>query len=437
MSRRREACAPNMGGCVSAHIPVRGERYADFLGMNGKKIFNIKLLLLLAIFTYFYAQIYYWGIINFPGAGPGSDVYITYISKTLRDEVGMTIHKSEFYLLDEILEDMLKDKNTLIQESEILAREGITNSEEMDAVTSEYIRRMNEGDADARQVVEEINRILFLDGPVANSVADEIQYLYEDLEGEGPGYINFLCDTREEAMASAKKALTGSSDPDPLMVEWLAKFFYTDEMSLLPQWVFNTTRTNFPNLATIMLISVAILILPWQIRERLSGIRDLQGSSAAGRKLWDRQLLVSLAAAAVVCAVQTMVFILAMDVSDMTYYWNYPIYGARQWVQFPFTLGEYVLFSAGMMTLYVLACTVLFHLISRVAANYVVGFALILGPFLILNSFTYNLFIGMIMISSTASETFSRYLTILAFVLAAAVIGWSMSRFHRRKDVVS
>ncbi len=402
-----------------------------------KKIFNIKLLLLLAIFTYFYAQIYYWGIINFPGAGPGSDVYITYISKTLRDEVGMTIHKSEFYLLDEILEDMLKDKNTLIQESEILAREGITNSEEMDAVTSEYIRRMNEGDADARQVVEEINRILFLDGPVANSVADEIQYLYEDLEGEGPGYINFLCDTREEAMASAKKALTGSSDPDPLMVEWLAKFFYTDEMSLLPQWVFNTTRTNFPNLATIMLISVAILILPWQIRERLSGIRDLQGSSAAGRKLWDRQLLVSLAAAAVVCAVQTMVFILAMDVSDMTYYWNYPIYGARQWVQFPFTLGEYVLFSAGMMTLYVLACTVLFHLISRVAANYVVGFALILGPFLILNSFTYNLFIGMIMISSTASETFSRYLTILAFVLAAAVIGWSMSRFHRRKDVVS
>ena len=402
-----------------------------------KKIFNIKLLLLLAIFTYFYGQIYYWWIINFPGGVPGSDVYITYISKTLRDEVGMTIHKSEFYLLDEILEDMLKDKNTLIQESEILAREGITNSEEMDAVTSEYIRRMNEGDADARQVVEEINRILFLDGPVANSVADEIQYLYEDLEGEGPGYINFLCDTREEAMASAKKALTGSSDPDPLMVEWLAKFFYTDEMSLLPQWVFNTTRTNFPNLATIMLISVAILILPWQIRERLSGIRDLQGSSAAGRKLWDRQLLVSLAAAAVVCAVQTMVFILAMDVSDMTYYWNYPIYGARQWVQFPFTLGEYVLFSAGMMTLYVLACTVLFHLISRVAANYVVGFALILGPFLILNSFTYNLFIGMIMISSTASETFSRYLTILAFVLAAAVIGWSMSRFHRRKDVVS
>ena len=402
-----------------------------------KKIFNIKLLLLLAIFTYFYAQIYYWGIINFPGAGPGSDVYITYISKTLRDEVGMTIHKSEFYLLDEILEDMLKDKNTLIQESEILAREGITNSEEMDAVTSEYIRRMNEGDADARQVVEEINRILFLDGPVANSVADEIQYLYEDLAGEGPGYINFLCDTREEAMASAKKALTGSSDPDPLMVEWLAKFFYTDEMSLLPQWVFNTTRTNFPNLATIMLISVAILILPWQIRERLSGIRDLQGSSAAGRKLWDRQLLVSLAAAAVVCAVQTMVFILAMDVSDMTYYWNYPIYGARQWVQFPFTLGEYVLFSAGMMTLYVLACTVLFHLISRVAANYVVGFALILGPFLLLNSLTDYLFIGMIMIYSTVIETFSRYLTILAFVLAAAVIGWSMSRFNRRKDVVS
>lgn len=402
-----------------------------------KKIFNVKLLLLLAIFTYFYAQIYYWGIINFPGAVPGSDVYITYISKTLRDEVGMTIHKSEFYLLDEILEDMLKDKNTLIQESEILAREGITNSEEMDAVTSEYKRRMNEGDADARQVVEEINRLLFLDGPVANSVADEIQYLYEDLEGEGPGYINFLCDTREEAMASAKKALTGSSDPDPLMVEWLAKFFYTDEMSLLPQWVFDTTRTNFPNLATIMLISVAILILPWQIRERLSGIRDLQGSSAAGRKLWDRQLLISLAAAAVVCAVQTMVFILAMDISDMTYYWNYPIYGARQWVQFPFTLGEYVLFSAGMMTLYVLACTVLFHLISRVAANYVVGFALILGPFLILNSFTYNLFIGMIMIYSTASETFSRYLTILAFVLAAAVIGWSMSRFNRRKDVVS
>lgn len=402
-----------------------------------KKIFNIKLLLLLAIFTYFYAQIYYWGIINFPGAGPGSDVYITYISKTLREEVGMTIHKSEFYLLDEILEDMLKDKDTLIQESEILAREGITNSEEMDAVTSEYIRRMNEGDADARQVVEEINRILFLDGPVANSVADEIQYLYEDLAGEGPGYINFLCDTREEAMASAKKALTGSSDPDPLMVEWLAKFFYTDEMSLLPQWVFNTTRTNFPNLATIMLISVAILILPWQIRERLSGIRDLQGSSAAGRKLWDRQLLVSLAAAAVVCAVQTMVFILAMDVSDMTYYWNYPIYGARQWVQFPFTLGEYVLFSAGMMTLYVLACTVLFHLISRVAANYVVGFALILGPFLLLNSLTDYLFIGMIMIYSTVIETFSRYLTILAFVLAAAVIGWSMSRFNRRKDVVS
>ena len=89
------------------------------------------------------------------------------------------------------------------------------------------------------------------------------------------------------------------------------------------------------------------------------------------------------------------------------------------------------------MTLYVLACTVLFHLISRVAANYVVGFALILGPFLLLNSLTDYLFIGMIMIYSTVIETFSRYLMILAFMLAAAVIGWAMSRFNRRKDVVS
>ena len=71
------------------------------------------------------------------------------------------------------------------------------------------------------------------------------------------------------------------------------------------------------------------------------------------------------------------------------------------------------------------------------AANYVVGFALILGPFLLLNSLTDYLFIGMIMIYSTVIETFSRYLMILAFMLAAAVIGWAMSRFNRRKDVVS
>ena len=73
----------------------------------------------------------------------------------------------------------------------------------------------------------------------------------------------------------------------------------------------------------------------------------------------------------------------------MTYYWNYPIYGTRShWVQFPFTPGNMCFSLRGMMTLYVLACTVLFHLISRVAANYVVGFALILGPFLLLNSLT-------------------------------------------------
>ena len=345
-----------------------------------EKIFNIKLLLLLAIFTYFMFR-FTIGDHKLPGGVPGSDVYITYISKTLRDEVGMTIHKSEFYLLDEILEDMLKDKG-YPDSGEVRSwrGEGITNSEEMDAVTSEYVRRMDEGMRMPARWWRRSTGFSFSTGRWRILWRMRSSICTETWRGRS-GVYQLLCDTREEAMASAKKALTGSSDPDSLMVEWLAKFFYTDEMSLLPQWVFTTTRINFPNLATIMLISVAILILPWQIRERLSGIRDLQGSSAAGRKLWDRQLLISLAAAAVVSRSDDGLYSgdghlgydLLLELSDLRYAWSL---GAV-----PFTLGEYVLFSAGMMTLYVLACTVLFHLISRVAANYVVGFALILRPF--------------------------------------------------------
>lgn len=145
-----------------------------------KKILNIKLLLLLAVFTWFYVQTYYVQIVGFPGIVPGADG-ITYISKTLRDKVGTTLNKSEFYLLDEILEDMLRDKNKLIQESEILAVEGITDSVQMDEVREEYYLRMDQGDEHARQVIAEMDRIIFLDGPLENRVEDQIRALYEEL----------------------------------------------------------------------------------------------------------------------------------------------------------------------------------------------------------------------------------------------------------------
>ena len=102
----------------------------------------------------------------------------------------MTIHKSEFYLLDEILEDMLKDKDTLIQESEIRRGKELPTRREMDAVTSEYVRRMDEGDEDARRWWRRSTGFSFSTGRW-RILWRTRSSIFTKTGGEGPGYINF------------------------------------------------------------------------------------------------------------------------------------------------------------------------------------------------------------------------------------------------------
>lgn len=251
--------------------------------------------------------------------------------------------------------------------------------------------------------------------------------------------MNFLCDSREEALESAKEALFwdgGNENPDPVMVEYLANFFENDELSLLPEWLLTVAQTTFPSLGTVMLLSCAILILPWQIRERLSGVRELQGCSVTGRRLWDRQLLASLASAALMCMFQTAAYVAAMHSSDITYYWNYPTYGlsGTMVVIFPFTYGQLILFRAGLITLYTLACVVLFHLISKTAGNYVVGYAMVIAPFLLLNWIGEKLFVRMYILSRLW-DTIWPYLAVLGMIALAAAIAGVQAWIHRRRDV--
>ena len=233
-----------------------------------KKIMNIRLILILALFTvlfyYLFMQCMYY-----PWDNAGSVAQMD-LSDRLMKEYGTALRYEDIGVLTEIKAEQTERLDRLVQENAMLQKAGITGWEELVEVLA---------NSDEQSGADTVNGVSVDDLWAARTEIDfgsgqrEV-FLKQAIEGieEQMKYKPFMGVEKGQEEQAAQKIVESFSDSWDNENEVMAAVRRVEEvirenrMSLLPDSAFEYVRWDLPRLGLLMVISCMILILPCEIR---------------------------------------------------------------------------------------------------------------------------------------------------------------------------
>lgn len=334
-----------------------------FLLYECKKLFDIKLLLLLALFTFLFYSMFMRITIH-PEDSAGCEAQVE-LASALREDYGTGLDFEEFDVLKELRQTQIEALDEMVRESGILQEAGIT--------TYDQLRGLDYAEV-SPAIRKEESRIVFEDGIRYVFLKQEIESVYEMVErlslyGVEPG-----------KGAESAELFLRSKYGDKYMedaVLRVAEVMEENHMTLLPRNILFHLESDFPRFGILLIISCLILILPYQIKERLVGVNALCATTKTGRGIWRKRYGASLLSCFLVCLMQVAAFCFVLRRSGVLQYWNYPVNGnSTYFYWFDMTLGMYLVLKIALYVLLCLCMTAVFFLVSRISSNYVVGTAI-------------------------------------------------------------
>lgn len=248
------------------------------------KIFNFRLILILVGF----ALIFEYMFINwnyYPGYSASSPYDVPFCEE-LVEEFGSTLSKDEY-------EDFVQKKESLIalveaemQNSEVFRTYGVETYEQFE----KYHENLDELTEEEILIHDETSNFWY-DNEVTEQALFQIQVLDGYIENKGRA---FFAD--ENGLTFWSEHFSYHS---PEVAERLSTLFKRDEVSLLPYSVYSLINDDFIMLMILAVVCCFVLILSYQITERLRGILPIAVSSKVGRHIFRKQMLASMTSGAI------------------------------------------------------------------------------------------------------------------------------------------
>lgn len=331
-----------------------------------KKILNVKLLIVLCLFTMLFYNMFIQMWIH-PQDSADCRAQND-LATVLRDEYGYKTHLpyEDYGILEEVRHDQIRKLDEMVLKSSILQEAGITSYQQLRAM--EY-------DMMSDAVEEELNRTMFDEGIREVFLTQTIEGIYDDMKV----CPLFGVEAGKEREAADKFLSIGSmyDDYTKEAIERVASVIKENRLSLMPTSILHHLLFDFPRFGVLLVISCLLLILPYQIRERLAGVNPLMETTHTGRNLWKRRYSSAVIACVFVCTVQSIIFCMVLNRADVLQYWNYAISGNdRNMFWFDMSFGTYLIVNFVLYTIVAVSITTVFYLISRLSANYIVGVAI-------------------------------------------------------------
>lgn len=390
-----------------------------------KKICNLKLILFLIAFTFLFYNLFIRCTIH-PEDNAGC-VASDDLVDILQNEYGYDtiLLYEDFSVLEEIRLKQVEQLDKLVRASEVLSSEGITSWEQL-------------RNTDYEDLTEEANDarsdISFGSGQRQVFLVQHIEHYY-DIMKYNP--IMGIEDGKEFEAAKTFQSHTGNRNASDAVISLIAKYMENDQLSLLPNGVVGHTSLDFPKIGILMIISCLVLILPYPIRERLSGVIPLHKTTQTGRNLWKTQYGAVILSCTLVCLVQLLVFGIQLQISGILRYFHFPINGngyIYHWIDT--TFGMYLLANGIFYTLIALGSATIFFLMSRVSSNYIIGIAIGIPVTILLGTATYMCMRFFLQIRNG----FVDLLPYLSLVLLLSVSTWficfMINRSEQRRDIL-
>ena len=389
-----------------------------------KKILDVRILLILAVFTVLYYQLF-MAITSYPSGGQCTDSpYDIPFHGELVKEWGPTLKLSEFAKLDEKHKELEDSYSKIITEHKVLAEAGIKDYAAFKQKHQELLDK-DELTDEEKKISNEINNLVFMDED-GTRMYFELQELERIKEFKGISY-----GVREKEVQKFE-----ASDMTEIVKRARKKVITRDYFSLLPEGMFYIVQKDMTAMAMLLLICFAVLLIPYQVKEHLRGVQPLFALTAVGRGIFSRQLWASLGVCGLVGLLQLGVYLFIFVKKGLAVFWKCPCWDSvsEMWCDV-ITFGAYMFLYMILVFLFVLAAVVIFYVAARVAVNYIAGIALAIplcGGCCVLS---YFLFRGLFTMRSTDRIPFAELPWMVGWLMLAGVILWWRFRRDRRRDI--
>lgn len=285
-----------------------------------KKIMDIRVLLVIAVFTVLFYHLFLEVTIYPAGGQTTNSQYDMPFYAELIESWGTSLPREDWSKLDEKRKELEEAYTRIIAADQVLADAKITNYQEFSKTQETFFDKDTLTDEE-KKIDQELSRLVFEDSK-GSKLFFELQVL--------------------DRLDEYKNLQNG------------------DSISLMPGGIFYIVEKDMRMMGILLLICFAILALPYLIRERLCHVLPLYATTATGRKLFDRQFQALVACCGFVGIVQFGIYVLFYVIKGLAVFWKGDCIndmGLQLWCKnLPF--GFYMLLFMLLVFVFVLAAVV-------------------------------------------------------------------------------
>ncbi len=325
-----------------------------------KKLLNWRLLLILAIFTgLFYFMFLNFYLNDYRSGHPSTES--VELGRQMAEKYGPSLDAAEQKKFETV--DYPAIKNAASRELAGIKEfrdAGITTVDEFDA--------LSEKKDDASQALYHNLENCWNSGVPMHPSRPDAYYMYQEARDYVMGEIDTVRKTTAQERVSS--ALTGAARTRAVELEERTA---SEGIPILPWPTTGDWGYLMRYFSALLLFTVAILITPYLVRERRSGVRGIAYTCQKGRSLFAAQFGASLVAAALAEAVQAAVFFAAFFNSphrvdrlffgcDCSGWWN-------------MTFGQYIAWNCAVLAVLAFGFAMVSFAVSKFCKNYIAAIA--------------------------------------------------------------
>lgn len=353
-----------------------------------KKILDVRLLLILFAFTILFYTMF-MEITIYPSGGQHTDSpYDIPFAAELVKDLGPSLKIKDWSKIDDKIEELKNEYNTIIASNKILNEAGITTFDEM---KNYWDKEDDEKELtkEEQKIEDEINRLIFSD-ETSSKLDFELQYA--KLLNEFQGYTYGI--SKDQVTSFMKTYYEGTSK---LYQKAISQRITKDYISLLPDGMLYILQSDMKSMSVLLLICFMVLIIPYQLKEKLRGVTPLYATTHTGRNIYKKQFLSSILSCGIVGILQLLVYLALYVWKGLAPFWACECWSAANntyWCD-NISFGAYMAIYMLLVLLFTLATVVVAYLIGRIAANYIAGIACSICIGGVIYIFMINLFAGL------------------------------------------
>ena len=337
-----------------------------------KKILDIRLLMVLGIFTFLFYSMF-MEISSYPAGGQCTDspYDIPFMAKLVK-KYGPTLPVADRSVSDEVLGELKEKCDSIIAENEILKEAGISTFNAMESRREELGEQLEEEQSDEEKtLMQEMDKLIF-ENTEFSRISFEIQQMEGVYEFAGHKY-----GVPKEKAHEYIEEMYGDTATE-LYKKAMEQRCTKEEISLIPEGVFYIIQEDMRYMALLLFICFTVLMVSYQVKEHLRGVMPLYAATRTGRRIFRKQFFAGMAACGFVGIIQMLIYFGIFAGKGLLVFFSCPAWAYATnsyWLDFlPF--GVYMVLYMFLVWLFAMAGLTFAYLIGRKAANYIAGIAL-------------------------------------------------------------